>query len=237
MLGFNFAQDTTTVPDAVVVEVVEQATKAIDTFNSLGVFMAVLLVFSLFVIVILILVWSNRKTGQTALDVVSISNADKVKEVQEMREERRQEIAIERIRQQANHDQFMTALTLLAGKQTEIASGVTSSESRVKEQVVASETNIKGSVAASADANTAGFEKVYKILDTAFQIALARPPDPQAAIKYDQALAVLTTKMEAVKDDLADVKTDVAGKQDTTPALTEVTAADAGASEADSEAA
>lgn len=124
----------------------------------------------------------------------------------------------ERERNAKNDERFMLLFATLSGKQETstaqvIKSGV-DSEGRVNRQIVSSEGNIKGRVTASSDASLAAIEKLHKLTDSAFQILLARPPDPMAAEKYDRALAILTAQVEAVKDDLAGVKGDVATNTD-----------------------
>lgn len=131
-------------------------------------------------------------------------------------------------RRDKSEERMMLLFATITGKQDVgtaqvIKSGV-DSESRMSTQITSAENNIKGRVAASADANTAAFEKVYKLIDNAFKIALARPPDPLANDKYDQALAILTAQMEQVKGDLADVKGDVATNTDARVHTAEMTA-------------
>jgi len=126
--------------------------------------------------------------------------------------------AFEREQRVKDNQQFMLLFATLTSKYAEgttsiVKSGV-DSEGRMSSQLSSAENNIKGRVAASADANTAAFEKVYKLMDNAFRIALARPPDPQANDKYDQALAILTAQMQVVQDDLQGVRSDTAANTD-----------------------
>lgn len=205
----HLAQDPTAIPDAAVVEVVEQATKAIDTFNNLGVFMAVLGVFAFFALAILILVWSNRNTSNTAVTTQAQVIVDKARENQELKDERRED----KLRQQQYQEQFLAMLAVLAGKQTDISTGLTSSEARLTSQITTSESTIKGRVQTVGDANIARLDKIDKAL-AVIQTAINAYSDPDAEAKYDRALTILTAKLEAVKDDLAGVKTDTAANTD-----------------------
>lgn len=203
----HLAQDPTPVSDAAVVEVVQQATEAIDAFSNLGVFMAVLFVIALLIIffgaIVLVVVWSNRNSNNITLTTLAKVAADETK---------KSEVLIQS--DLRYREQFLAALAVLSGKQSEISTGVTSSESRVTSQMVQSETNIKGRIATGAEANLASFEKLYKLVDMAFKIELARPPDPAAAARYDKAIEGLTAQMEAVKDDIKGVKSDAAANTD-----------------------
>lgn len=121
-------------------------------------------------------------------------------------------------RRDKSEERLMLLFVSITGKQVEgtaqlMKSGV-DSEARVSGQLTTAESNIKGRVAEGAAANIVSFEKLYKLVDTAFKIELARPPNPAAAALYDNAIAGLTAKLEAVKDDLADVKTDTAANTD-----------------------
>lgn len=177
MLFIHLAQDPTTAPDPQVIDAVEQATKAIDTFNNLGVFMAVLGVFTFFALAILVLAWSNRSTSNIAVSTLAQVNADKAKENQELKEERRQD----KIRQQQNHDQFMLMIAAITTRQTEgdaqVSGVVTTSEQTVKQAVTSSEGRVIASVTASKDDVIAVLKLLGKVNTDVFQPVASEPPD------------------------------------------------------------
>lgn len=138
----HLAQDPTPVSDAVVVEVVQQATEAIDAFSNLGVFMAVLFVIALLIIlfgaIVLVLVWSNRNSSGAAVNTLSQSNTEKINELIEIRRQRNEEITLERNRHQQNHEQFMLMFAAITNKQVEGDAAVVASMSGSQISIVAS---------------------------------------------------------------------------------------------------
>lgn len=121
-------------------------------------------------------------------------------------------------RRDKSDERLMLLFASITGKQIEgtaqvIKSGV-DSEGRLSAQVTTAEGNIKGRVTASGDANIAAIEKSYELLNASFKILLARPADPMAAARFDKAIEGLTAQMEAVKDDIVNVKADTAANTD-----------------------
>lgn len=72
-------------------EVVEQATKVIDAFNSLGFGLAALFVISIALALIGLVIWSGRNSNSTALSVLISSNAQKDKDLVDLKAQRDQE--------------------------------------------------------------------------------------------------------------------------------------------------
>lgn len=173
----HLAQDPTPATDPQVIDAVEQATKAIDTFNNLGVFMAVLGVFVFFALAILVLVWSNRNTANIAVTTLAQVNADKAKENQELKDERREE----KIQRQLNHDQFMLMIAALTARQTEgdaaVAASVSGSEQTVKQAVTSSEGRVIASVVSSKEDVLAVLKLLGKVNTDVFQPVSSEPPD------------------------------------------------------------
>jgi hypothetical protein len=147
-----------------------------------------------------------------ALIIVRENQKDRAGEI--LRRDAREDA--ERDRQAKNDEKFMLLFATITTKQeantAQVMKSGVDSEARVSSQLTTAESNIKGRVNASAEAITMIIEKLYKLTDNAFQVALAS--DPQAAIRFDKALEVLTAQMEAVKDDLAGVKSDSAANTD-----------------------
>lgn len=177
MLFIHLAQDPTPATDPQVIDAVEQATKAIDTFNNLGVFMAVLGVFAFFALAILVLVWSNRNTANIAVTTLAQVNAEKAKENNELKEERREE----KIQRQQNHDQFMLMIAALTTRQTEgdaiVSASVSNSEQTVKQAVTSSEGRVIASVVSSKDDVLAVLKLLGKVNSDVFQPVATEPPD------------------------------------------------------------
>lgn len=200
----HLAQDPTPIPDSQVAEVVVQATKAIDAFSDLGVFLAVLFVFALLIIlfgsIVLVLVWSNRKTSGAAVNVLAQVNADKINELVEMRRQRDEENKLERERHQERHDQLMLMFGAITSRQTEgdaqVSGAVTSSEQTVKQAVTSSEGRIIDSVVASKDDVLAVLKLLGKVNTDVFQPVSSEPPDLAAmqSILEDTLAAIANNK-------------------------------------------
>lgn len=177
MLFIHLAQDPTPVSDAAVVEVVQQATEAIDTFNNLGVFMATVGVFAFFALAILVLVWSNRNTANIAVTTLAQVNADKARENQELKDERR----TESLQRQQNHDQFMLMIAALTTRQAEgdaiVSASVSGSEQTVKQAVTSSEGRVIASVVSSKEDVLAVLKLLGKVNTDVFQPVSSEPPD------------------------------------------------------------
>lgn len=176
----HLAQEPTPVSDAVVVEVVQQATEAIDAFSNLGVFMAVLFVFAVLIIlfgaIVLVLVWSNRNTSGVAVNTLAQSNTEKIAEIQEARRQRNEEITLERNRHQQNHDQFMLMIAALTSKQVEGDAAVTASLS-------GSETHIITSVEGARDDIVEGLKEYRRFNIIMLDMLLQDPPAGRSRIK------------------------------------------------------
>lgn len=201
-MPFIHLAQATDVPDA---EVVEQAVRVIDTFSSLGPFMAVLAVITLAFLVILVVVFSGRNAGNVAMSALSRVNADKDEENKALKEEKRDD----KLRQQQYQEQFLAMMAVIAGKQTDITTGLTSSEARLTSQISTSETTIKGRVQTVGDANIARLDKIDKAL-AVIQSTVNLFTDPDADAKYDKALEILTAKLEVMAADIKDIAADVA---------------------------
>lgn len=71
--------------------VVEQATKVIDSFNSLGFGLAALFVIFIALALIGLVIWSGRNSNSTALSVLVTSNAQKTQDLIDLKAQRDQE--------------------------------------------------------------------------------------------------------------------------------------------------
>lgn len=176
----HLAQDPTTIPSSEVVEVVQQATEAIDAFSNLGVFMAVLFVFAVLIIlfgaIVLVLVWSNRNTSGVAVNTLSQSNAEKIAEIQEVRRQRTEEITLERNRHQQNHEQFMLMFAAITNKQVEGDAAVVASLS-------GSESHVISSVEGARDDIVEGLKEYRRFNIIILDMLLQDPPAGRSRIK------------------------------------------------------
>lgn len=190
MFFINLAQDPTAIPDEQVAQVIEQTTQAIDSFNNLGLFMAVLLIILVVVVlagaIILLMSYSNRNTNQTALNALSLSHADKINEIKEAREERREA----REKDETYRQQFLAALALLAGKQLDVRTGVQAAEEHIIKQVKTSEGVVGENIETSSEEAAANFEELKDLFIMTFDMYMQ---DPRATLdrikRMQQALA------------------------------------------------
>lgn len=202
----NLAQDPTPISDEAVVQVVEQVGKALDIFNDLGVFMVVLLAFVLLIgftgVIVLIVVLTGRKGNAATVDVLSMTNADKIKEVQEMRQQHREEMALERSRQQQNHDQnqqsreeFKLMFVALMSKTTESAEAVT-------KVVRFSESNILRNLEMLDAESRKKWVLFAKVLTTSVNLVFAEPPDPDASVLLKASYEALQAEQKQAQENL-----------------------------------
>jgi hypothetical protein len=99
---------TTATPTAVPpAELIEQATRVIDIWNSLGPLMAILFVLALAMGVVLLVTFANRNSSATAITVLAQANAQKDKDLLEAKEQRNQERV-----------EFIKGLTVIADQST-----------------------------------------------------------------------------------------------------------------------
>lgn len=114
MIYILTTQVPTNTPEPSPAEVVQQAERIIDIWNSLGPIMAILFVAALALVVVFVIVWSSRNNSNTLLNLLASNNAQKDREIQELREQRRvdQQQHIESL--SAIHEQNMRANDLSA---------------------------------------------------------------------------------------------------------------------------
>lgn len=72
-------------------EVVEQATKVIDAFNSLGFGLAALFVIFIALAILALVIWSGRNSSSTAISVLANSSLQKDKDIADLKAQREQE--------------------------------------------------------------------------------------------------------------------------------------------------
>lgn len=190
MLFINLAQDPTAIPDEQVAQVIEQTTQAIESFNNLGLFMAVLLIILVVVVLAgafaLVVSFSNRKTAQSAMDALSLSHADKINEIREAREERREA----REKDESYRQQFLAALALLAGKQLDVRTGVQAAEDLIVKQVKSSESVVGENIETASEEAAANFEELKDLFIMTFDMYMQDPRATLERIKrMQQALA------------------------------------------------
>lgn len=209
-MPFIHLAQATDVPDA---EVVEQAARVIDTFSSLGPFMAVLLVITLAFIVVLVVVWSTRSTSSTAVTVLAQVNADKINELVEMRRQRDEENKVERERHQQRHDQFMLMFAAINNKQVEGDEAIASSLTGTK-------TSIIHSVEGARDDIVEGLKEYRSFNIIMLDMLLQDPPAGRSRIK--RAMKAYAEgdmrKAQAVADE-SEPRTEVTATTET-PAVT-----------------
>ncbi len=78
-------------PEPPPAELIEQATRVIDIWNSLGPIMAVLAVAALALVVVIIISLSNRSSNATAISVLATTTQQKDREIEEQKRQREQD--------------------------------------------------------------------------------------------------------------------------------------------------